>query len=652
MSASGHNHFVIVRNVPDALTTAELRGFFKDARTFKWLSCFHYLHNIDYEMGSRPPVKCCLVSCTSDESRERFVERYDNVPWKNLLRFVSTSLLCRVQITTPVDYARITAEQNNVQEGGSSSSDKKPKVFGIAVNDAVTESPLKHRQAKAAAYQSKYQTRSEKRQQLAKETGGHEELHPPPELPQGNVGTPDAVLEQLTRACKLPSSVANLLPDAKKAASSGGVAIPPPGERWHEDAEHSPHASKSDKVIELASISSKKRLKRKSGEVAGAISVEVIDDSDDGNDTEVEKGDSGESAASKKEKDSEDDGSLFRKPTLAPSALRRAGNMPQQNIRKATANIEKRARNDYVEDFDELEHAKVPVPDDVQDWAIDEAVTEFIPEVHYQKNNRMDSLAGPLHEDDVDKPWDKGDASGLVTYTDAYYWDKVRDHDGRNDFEAVDVEFEEKDRSENWHASEHPEDFHDRRRREKSEEEGSKPSHFDKVVKKGVAAKMMKKWGWRDGLELGAGVAKKKARIGPLAHLKPRASQVYLDVIEPMVTEPLERQSLGRAPGLGFSDDGGKKKDTQDHAPPELLDLPNKIGSVHDESYEDLHPDAMKHRSVSDPVSSSAAASRSKPIAGAFQTNQQSVKFRLIDNKGVGLGGSVNFVPGGTQTDE
>ena len=128
MSAVGHDHFAIVRNVPDTLTTAELRGFFKDARTFKWLSCFHYLHNIDHEMGSRPPVKCCLVSCTSDESLERFVERYNNVPWKNLLRFVSTSLLCRVQKTTPVDYARITSEQNNIQEGGPSGSSKKAKV--------------------------------------------------------------------------------------------------------------------------------------------------------------------------------------------------------------------------------------------------------------------------------------------------------------------------------------------------------------------------------------------------------------------------------------------------------------------------------------------------------------------------------------------
>ena len=27
----------------------------------------------------------------------------------------------------------------------------------------------------------------------------------------------------------------------------------------------------------------------------------------------------------------------------------------------------------------------------------------------------------------MDNPWDKGDASGLVTYTDAQYWDQFKD---------------------------------------------------------------------------------------------------------------------------------------------------------------------------------------------------------------------------------
>ena len=75
MSAARPDNFVVVRNIPDTLTTAELRGFFKDARTFKWLTCFHYLHSIDHEAGSRPPVKCCLVACSSKESRQRLVER-------------------------------------------------------------------------------------------------------------------------------------------------------------------------------------------------------------------------------------------------------------------------------------------------------------------------------------------------------------------------------------------------------------------------------------------------------------------------------------------------------------------------------------------------------------------------------------------------
>jgi hypothetical protein len=35
-------------------------------------------------------------------------------------------------------------------------------------------------------------------------------------------------------------------------------------------------------------------------------------------------------------------------------------------------------------------------------------------------------LTNPIHIQEVENPWDKGDASGAVYYTDALYWDKQR----------------------------------------------------------------------------------------------------------------------------------------------------------------------------------------------------------------------------------
>ena len=127
-------------------------------------------------------------------------------------------------------------------------------------------------------------------------------------------------------------------------------------------------------MIALASASSKVRLKRKSGEVE--VQAKVIEDDggehgqdDDGSKQETQARAEVRSREAEKQIPAEDkDGGLFRKPTIAPGALRRAGNTPPRKARKGST-----ARS-FVEDVDELEHATPPVPDDVQDWAIDEAV--------------------------------------------------------------------------------------------------------------------------------------------------------------------------------------------------------------------------------------------------------------------------------------
>merc|ERR1719469_1085814 len=43
---------------------------------------------------------------------------------------------------------------------------------------------------------------------------------------------------------------------------------------------------------------------------------------------------------------------------------------------------------------------------------------------HFERTDRLDSAAGYLFEDNVEDVWDKHEASGLVWYTDAAFWDR------------------------------------------------------------------------------------------------------------------------------------------------------------------------------------------------------------------------------------
>ena len=73
------------------------------------------------------------------------------------------------------------------------------------------------------------------------------------------------------------------------------------------------------------------------------------------------------------------DDSLFRKPTIAPKALRRT------TPPKAKAKIRKRENYKYVENVNELEHVAPMPPDEVQDWTYDEAVHFLIHFLHEYK---------------------------------------------------------------------------------------------------------------------------------------------------------------------------------------------------------------------------------------------------------------------------
>eukprot|EP00913_Durusdinium_trenchii_P032673 g30582.t1 len=69
-----------------------------------------------------------------------------------------------------------------------------------------------------------------------------------------------------------------------------------------------------------------------------------------------------------------------------------------------------------------LEDRHVPRPLDTEPDDFDEPL-EKAP--HYERSDRLDSAAGYLYEDTVEQIWDKQDASGLVWYTDAAFWDRM-----------------------------------------------------------------------------------------------------------------------------------------------------------------------------------------------------------------------------------
>merc|ERR1712151_695441 len=64
-----------------------------------------------------------------------------------------------------------------------------------------------------------------------------------------------------------------------------------------------------------------------------------------------------------------------------------------------------------------------------------------------------DSVAGPLYEDVVETVWDKQDATGLVMYTDAAYWDRLGGDLDERCHDAWDVEFSGDESVSSWDSA-------------------------------------------------------------------------------------------------------------------------------------------------------------------------------------------------------
>uniref|UniRef100_A0A0G4F6B2 G-patch domain-containing protein n=1 Tax=Chromera velia CCMP2878 TaxID=1169474 RepID=A0A0G4F6B2_9ALVE len=123
--------------------------------------------------------------------------------------------------------------------------------------------------------------------------------------------------------------------------------------------------------------------------------------------------------------------------------------------------------------------------------------------------NREGCAAGYLYEDAVENPWDKHDASGLVHYTDAAFWDQMAGDFHERTADDLDVDFREETGEDGekeyvdremqalWGGQ-----WGEERLRQEVKERRSQEA-FERFVAGGVAGRMMKQWGGREGEGLG-----------------------------------------------------------------------------------------------------------------------------------------------------
>ncbi|CAE8734404.1 unnamed protein product [Polarella glacialis] len=135
----------------------------------------------------------------------------------------------------------------------------------------------------------------------------------------------------------------------------------------------------------------------------------------------------------------------------------------------------------------DLESAHLSRPLDSDE---DDGVGEPIPkEPHYERNDRLDSAAGYLYEDVVEHIWDKQDASGLVHYTDAAFWDRMAGDLDERCHDEWDVESEHECGAASSSESEASKPIFRRQLRAVNQRSGLAAVH------RGPAGRIMRSWG-------------------------------------------------------------------------------------------------------------------------------------------------------------
>ena len=514
-----------IQNIPGDFTAPDLRYFFSDFIERGLFTCFHFI--------SRPPrsssaAKTCLVkiqrgtSARHDTHLNEFVSKYHGILWESRRPHAgayNNDALRKVFISKVTqDTPRPSNSRRGKQRARAAALDGRGRRNDLLFSRTTkTHSQLERDFLLPRHYSSPstFQRRSEARsgdggagtagaetavegsQQGPSQRRGwtyrdmqgqiavvdpscHRDFLVPAELPQGNVGTPTKVVEDAINRCVLRVSTLKML---------GGSL----------------------------NYDFRRSTKRKYGEVpyvySAADPTPVADaPPDDKRRTRTGCERHGEVSISTKHPEPQrvcNDASVMRSAAIPRSGTSDPGR----------SNIDYDSRQpDPTGVSDDGDSASSDDGDDAQEWerhndlhGIDEAFgykyrthTQARDAVVFEDTEATDhSLGGRI--------WDKGDASGLVHYTDDMYWESNAvkgDFDERNT-DDWDVEYEEDTSGARRSA--------DAASRPKTRERGSsstsskvatkfgRPQHkvdaFDKYCARGFGGRYLRKYGWKSEAE-------------------------------------------------------------------------------------------------------------------------------------------------------
>ena len=339
---------LVIKGIPENLHVPDLRIFFEPAVEQGLFACFHF-RRAGRSSKSKPGELTCRVRAVNKEAAEEIIRSFHTVPRREVL------------INAPVS--------------------NKARCIVAAVEAAS-----------------------------GTRTADVWELHPPPGLPQGNVGTCRSAVLCAIRSCKLPASVIKRLGivPSKIRSTRSSATIPPPL-CWREPE---PEAVEDSSTPTEGGSSSQAVVAERP--LASAIFASLKKRSRPN--TRVASEGPGKTTSQKLE---------VAKAAAKPRRMCVAMSDEESNGSNENSGVE------------DLEGRHVPRPLDTEPDDFDEPL-EKAP--HYERSDRLDSAAGYLYEDTVEHIWDKQDASGLVWYTDAAFWDRMAGDLDERCADAWDVE--------------------------------------------------------------------------------------------------------------------------------------------------------------------------------------------------------------------
>lgn len=423
---------LIVSGIPEEIHVRDLRRFFAPALEARLFACFHFRRSRDVESAEL----CCAAVAENEDAAVKIERGFDAVPWREILIDGSFASLGRAQC--------------HIQRGD-------PDVIG------------KQRP---------------------------EDLRPPPLLPRGNVGTPRKEALALVSRCMLPGSMVRRLGlDLRSLELEKRFAECPPPRCW--TPKHSSERSSVKRSVSpahngtVARPLENKCLASRNGEpsLVPTESIVALDEKQEGKETSMRSRTHEMAGAvsfnEKQENEKEKETGIS---AVLPLQKNLAGFTEEQEIKEEEEETKKgsiplavfksrqcpakRPGRVAVTKSARMRQKQVAVHRQSSDKSIiakskarrtskskgisseDEQVlsddsSDGLPqplghaEPHYERTDRLDSTAGYLFEDDIEDIWDKKDASGLVHYTDAAYWDRQAGDFWERTVDDWDVESEE-----------------------------------------------------------------------------------------------------------------------------------------------------------------------------------------------------------------